>query len=245
MMRPIQITITWRAVLALTVLAGMLGGGVAVAAIAGTASRWEGNRLVMTDEVQSNVASGSLAFDTSVEGGRVGFGPQTHGYELGTRIQTGQGIDGTAGSGTGYTMNQTSTLAHQVHKITLINTALDAAATSDETVWTVPAKTRILRMVADVTATFSGGGITDMDVTCGPTAGSAGYLVSFDVDTATGVYGEVAAEIGANLLSATFADIPSWSATTAIICRFTCAGANCNAATQGSMTLEIEHMVYP
>lgn len=176
-------------------------------------------------EVNDEVAASKFSVST--------FGPQT------------QVNAGTAGSGTGFTTVATGQMVHSVHKITVTNAALDVAATSDETIWTVPAKTRVLRMIADVTTTFSGGGITDMDVVCGPSAGSNGYLVTFDVDTAIGTYGDVAAEIGANLLSATYADIPSWSATTAIICRFTCAGANCSAATQGSATFYIEHLVYP
>lgn len=152
---------------------------------------------------------------------------------------------GTAGSGTGFTTNSTGAVVHQVHKITVTEAALDAAATSDETIWTVAAKTRVLRVIADVTATFANGGITDMDVTCGTTAGGNQYLISFDVDTATGTYGDAAAEIGAGLLSATVADIPSWSGTTAVQCRFTCAGANCDQATTGSVTFYIEHLVYP
>lgn len=152
--------------------------------------------------------------------------------------------NGTAGSGTGYTVVYTGQVAHRVHALTLTEAALDAAATSDETIWGAVAQRRILRVIADVTQTFSGGGITDMDVVCGPTAGSNGYLITFDVDTAIGTYGETAAEIGADLLSATYADV-DWGGTSPVICRFTCAGANCDAATQGSMTIYIEHLIYP
>lgn len=236
-----------------TAVAGILLFGIAAlftptarAAVTGTVSRWVGNALIFDG------SSGDNAWAFDVNGLRADFGTGANDYASsdGTTVTFAGTIAvgtnaGTPGSGTGFTTNNTGQVVHAVHKITIGEAALDAAGTSDETIWTVPAKTRVLRMVADVTATFSGGAITDMDVVCGPSAGSNGYLISFDVDTAIGTYGEVAAEIGANLLSATYADIPSWSTTTAIICRFTCGGGNCDTATQGSMTLYIEHLVYP
>lgn len=194
----------------------------------------------------SSRGAAACAFEAATEGALYCIGPDTQVREEGTRLRISDGVDGTAGSGTGFTVNATSNLAHRVHKITVTEAALAAAAgTEDETIWTVPAKTRVLRMIADVTATFTGPAITDVDVTCGTSAGGNQYLVSFDVDTATGVYGDAAAEIGAGLLSATVADIPSFSATTAVQCRFTCTGANCSVMTTGSMTIYIESLVFP
>lgn len=157
---------------------------------------------------------------------------------------------GTAGSGTGFTTNYTNAIVHRVHKITVTEAALAAAAgTEDETIWTIPAKTRVLRMIAEVTQTFSGGALTNVTMTCGTSAGGNQYLVGgaqCDVGiTETPVCGDVAADIGAGLTSATVADIPSFTGTTAIQCRFTCTGANCVAATTGSVTFYIEHLVYP
>lgn len=145
---------------------------------------------------------------------------------------------------TGYTTLASGQIVHKVYEITLAETALTGASPEDETVITFNAKTRILRVIADVTQTFSGGGITDMDVTCGSAAGGNQYLISFDIDTATGTYGDVAAEIGASLLSATVADVPTWAGGGTMSCRFTCTGANCSAATQGAMTFYIEVVTY-
>ena len=59
------------------------------------------------------------------------------------------------------------------------------------------------------------------------------------------VLGDVAAEVGVNLVPATWADIPSMTATTTIICRFTATTANVVAATAGSVTFYIEEVTYP
>lgn len=182
-------------------------------------------------------ASGIIKFATggNTETGRISTGGQ---------LQMTAG-NGTAGSGTGITVNATGTIRPFVHKITVAETALAAAATSDITLWTVPAKTRMLRLVAAVTAQHTGGGVTAVDVTCGTSAGGNQYLLSFDADAAAATFGDVAAEIGAGLLSATVADIPSFSGTTAVQCRYTCTGGNCDLLTAGSTTFYLEGVTYP
>ena len=153
---------------------------------------------------------------------------------------------GTAGSGTGITANDTGFVGHRVHKVTIDETALSAAATTeDETAWTIPAKTRLLRISGHVTVAFAGTAITDVKIMCGTSGGSNVYLISQDVDVLNAALGDVAADIGASLTAATVADIPSVTATQAIVCRFTCTGANCVAMTAGSVSLFIEHIVYP
>lgn len=154
---------------------------------------------------------------------------------------------GTAGSGTGYTTNATGALVTKVHKVTMLRTALtNAATTEDENIWLMPAKTRVLRVVADVTAGFddAAGPISAVTMTCGITAGGAEYLASGSVFTAN-TRGDAAAEIGANLLSATVADIPSMSSTTQIQCRFTSTGGNLSTLTTGAVTFYIIHEVLP
>lgn len=154
-------------------------------------------------------------------------------------------VAGTAGSGTGITTNVTASVRQFVHKITVAETALTAAATTqDVTIWTVPGKTRLTRIVADATVGFTGGGLTNMTVTCGSAPGSTNYLLSGSIFAAA-TLGDVAAEIGAGLLSATVADIPSFSSTTGISCRFTSTTANVVAATAGSVTFYIEGVTYP
>lgn len=154
---------------------------------------------------------------------------------------------GTTGSGTGYTTNSTGYATHRINKITITRAALtNAATTEDETPWTLAAKTRVVRIIVDVTQAFDDGAgpISAVTITCGPSAGSAAYVASSSVFTINTI-GDVAAEIGAGLTSATIADIPSFSATTAISCRFTSTGGNLSTLTTGSATFYIVIEVYP
>lgn len=156
-------------------------------------------------------------------------------------------LAGVAGSGTGYTTDETALARTFVHKITITRAALTAAATTeDETPWTLPAKTRLTRVVIDVTQAFddAAGPISAVTVQCGPSAGSTAYVPATSVFTVNTI-GDVAAEIGASLLSATVADIPSFSSTTAISCRFTSTGGNLSTLTTGSATFYIEGTVFP
>jgi hypothetical protein len=154
---------------------------------------------------------------------------------------------GTAGSGTGYTTIATGSMSHRVHKITVARTALTAAATTeDETIWTVPPKTRLMRIIVDVGAAFddAAGPISAVTIMCGTSGGSAVYVATSSVFTVNTI-GDVAAEIGTSLTAATVADIPSFSGTQAIVCRFTSTGGNLSTLTTGSATFYIEHLVYP
>ncbi len=150
---------------------------------------------------------------------------------------------GTVGSGTGVTVNATGDYRRVTNKVTLTYAAWAAAATTaDKTIYTLAAKQRLVGIVADVTAAFTGGAVSDADMTCGKTAGGAEYLASFDVDTAIGTYGLLDADLGTALNRAAAiqgGDLPSWTATTAITCRLTTVGANTDALTAGSVTFYI------
>lgn len=157
------------------------------------------------------------------------------------------GLSGTAGSGTGITTNATAEIRHHLHKITVARTALTAAATTqDITLWTIPAKTRVLRLIEDVTAAFddAAGPISAVTTTCGTSAGGNQYLLSGSVFAVT-TLGDVVAEMGAGLVSATLADLPSMSGTTAVQCRWTSTGGNLNTLTTGSSTFYLEEITYP
>lgn len=194
----------------------------------------------------------SLSIDDSV-GAQLNYNGYTFTCATG-QCGTGSGTPlaagpnpGVAGSGTGFTSNANSYIVHKVDKITVDRTALTAAATTqDITFWTVPAKTRVLREIADVTQAFDDGAgpISAVTMTCGTTAGGSQYLNSGSVFAVT-TLGDVAAEIGAGLLSATVADIPSFSTTTAVQCRFTSTGGNLSTLTTGSVTYYLELLVYP
>jgi hypothetical protein len=155
---------------------------------------------------------------------------------------------GTAGSGTGITANTTSAVVDHSHKITVTNAALTAAATTDVTIWTTPVNTRLKRIVAEVTQVFTGGALSAMTVQCGNAAGGTQYLLAGSVLAATTTLGDVQAEIGAGLLSATVADMGTPASgipgAIAISCRFSCTGANCSAATQGSVSFYIDLATY-
>lgn len=156
-------------------------------------------------------------------------------------------VEGTAGSGTGISSASTNYGRHVVHKITVTRAAINVdSLTADVTLWTLPAKTRVLRVVADVTATFTGGAVSDCDVTVGNSAGGAQYLLSFDVDTATGVYGDAQTELGTAIVGgASFAGDLTWATTTVVQCRFTAVGAFLSELTTGSATFYIEVCTYP
>lgn len=159
---------------------------------------------------------------------------------------------GTPGSGTGVTpatFQGRATVQHWVDSVTVDKTAMTAAASTDVTIWTTPVNTRLLRVTADVTQTFTGGALSAVTAQCGSAAGGTQYLLAGSVLAATTTLGDVVAEIGAGLVSATVADMGTPAAgipgAIAVSCRFTCTGANCSAATTGSVTFKIEGVTYP
>lgn len=147
---------------------------------------------------------------------------------------------GTVGSGTGVTVNGTAGLRRVTYKATFTQAAFSAAATTaDKTIYTLAAKQKLVSIYADSTATWTGGAVSDADMTCGKTAGGNEYLTTFDVDTATITRGLVDADLGTSINRAGAiqgGDLPSWTATTAITCRLTTVGANTDALTAGSIT---------
>ncbi len=153
---------------------------------------------------------------------------------------------GTAGSGTGISGATTLGATTVVHKITIGYAAVQTANTvKDVVAWTLPAKTRVTRVLADVTQVFDGGAISDCDCTVGASGGGDDFLLSFDVDTATGVFGNSYTELGRSVVGAASwnTDI-TWSATVPVTLRFTSVGADLSALTTGSMTLYIECCTY-
>lgn len=154
-------------------------------------------------------------------------------------------LAGTAGSGTGITLGTSSEIRTVVHKITADFTAFQTAGlTQDVTIWTVPAKTQIKSVIADVTTKFSGGAIASATMRVGKVANGNEFLVDGDVFTAAITLGDVIAERGAAVKDATLANI-TWGSTQAVVVRITSTGANLSALTQGSCTFYIEVLVYP
>ncbi len=162
----------------------------------------------------------------------------------------------TAGSGTGVTVDDGGQVRRTVYKVTIDRTQFVAAAqTADVTVATLPAKARLVGIVADLTTPFACAvtcTTTTLSITVGKTAGGAEYLVSFDADAAVARFGLLDAELGASLARANAiqgGDLPSWTATTPVSLRLTSGTGNLGtgAATnlsQGSITLYLTAEVY-
>jgi hypothetical protein len=145
-------------------------------------------------------------------------------------------IQGTPASGTGITGADTEIARHAVHKITVSYVAAQAAATTkDITLWTLPAKTRVLRVVADVTTKFIGGAIAAMTLEVGRTAGGNQYVLAADVFSAAVVLGNAQGFLVDQI----------WTTTTPVMARWTATGANTSALTQGSVDFYIEVCTYP
>lgn len=115
--------------------------------------------------------------------------------------------------------------------------------TADSTVATLPAKTRLVAIYADVTVPFTGGGVTTGTMTCGVSAGGNQLLVSFDVNSATIQRGLADADLGTSINRANAiqgAYLGSWTATTVISCRLTVDGAHTTGdLTAGSLTVSL------
>ena len=155
----------------------------------------------------------------------------------------------TPGSGTGITLNSSGNLNRLIYKITVTNAALSAAAhTADVTIGTLPAKTRLVGIIADVTQTFSGGGETVATMTCGKSAGGNQYLVSFDVFTGVITRGLADGDLGTSINRASAVqggDLPSFSGTTAIQCRLSTTTNNTSSLVQGSVTFYLQTELMP
>lgn len=154
-------------------------------------------------------------------------------------------LAGTAGSGTGITVNATSQAARSfIHKITVTEAALtDADTEQDIVLWTVPAKTKIQRVIIDVTTPFTGGGTGSATISVGPAGAETAYVSAGNAFAGAAVYGDADGELGASLAGG-IGHIPSWSSTTAIEARFT-ADTTVAAYTAGSATFYIEGLIYP
>lgn len=153
-------------------------------------------------------------------------------------LPAGGGI--TAGSGTGLTVNNAAEVRRMVYKVTVTFQALAAAAlTADKVIAVLPAKTRLVGIVADTTIKYIGGLVSAATLVVGKTVGGTEYVLSHDVFTAAIVKGNADADLGTALTRATAVqggDLPSWTAGTDVSIRLTTVGANTNALTQGSTT---------
>ncbi len=162
----------------------------------------------------------------------------------------------TAGSGTGVTVNDAGQVRRTVYSVTVDRTQfISASTTHDITIATLPAKARLVGVVADLTTTFACTATcttATLSMTLGSAAGGAQYLVSFDADAAAARFGLLDADLGTSLARASAiqgGDLPSWTGTTPVSLRLTSGTGNLGtgAATnlsQGSITLYLTAEVY-
>lgn len=187
---------------------------------------------------QSNTAASANA--GSIIAGSAGAGGISGGslYIGGAGTFTAPAI--TAGSGTGLTVNIASDVRRVTYKATTTYAAFAAAGlTADKVIATLPAKSKLVSVYADVTTPFTGGGATAAAMTFGKTAGGNEYLVSFDVLSGAITRGLADADLGTSINRASAiqgGDMPSWSATTDISARLTTVTANTDQLTAGSIT---------
>ena len=168
----------------------------------------------------------------------------------------------TNGSGTGVTVNGNATQRGGWYKVTVLSTNCVAAATTcDLTIGTLPAKTFIKRVLADLTVQYACTAVctsSTLSGTLGRSAGAAEFLASMDLDAAVRLFGDADAELGTELnaaaLTANGALIPgvlgSWTATTTLVYRITSGTGNLGdgAASNlsgGSITFYVEYAIAP
>jgi hypothetical protein len=168
---------------------------------------------------------------------------------------TGAGV--TVGSGTGVTVNSIASVRQVVYKVTVASTNFIAAdVTADVTLATLPAKTRLVGIYADLTTPFACTATcttATLTMTVGKSAGGFEYLASFDADAAAAVFGDADAELGTSINAAgriQNADLPSWSGATAVSARLTSGTGNIGtgAATnlsQGSVVFYLVTEILP
>lgn len=154
----------------------------------------------------------------------------------------------TAGSGTGITVNSVGVVTTHVYKVTASSTAfVTAGVTSDITIATLPAKTILLGVYAELATTFACASVCTtgtLSFTLGSSAGGNDVLVSFDADAATARFGLVDTDLGTAMTRATAVQggkLFSWTTTTPMSLRLTSGTGNLGNGTvtnlsQGSIT---------
>lgn len=164
----------------------------------------------------------------------------------------------TAGSGTGVTVNDSGSLRDVVYKVTVTSAQfISNAVTHDLVIATLPAKTFLKHVLAEVTTAFACTAVctsSTLSMTVGSTVGGNEYLISLDADAAAAQFGDAAAELGASLTEATvptaIGSLGSWAGTQAINLRMTSGTGNLGNGTatnlsQGSVTFYVTTVKMP
>jgi hypothetical protein len=162
---------------------------------------------------------------SATQPGGVSTGAQTFGGAKTFAAVTNQAAQGTAASGTGVTVDYHGDLKRGFYKVTVAHTAWSAAAlTEDKTVFTIPAKARVVSVITDTTVAFALTGSTSASLRLGKTTGGQEYILDHDVRTGVVTKGLVDGDLGTSINRANAVqggDIPSWTASTNISARLT------------------------
>jgi len=142
----------------------------------------------------------------------------------------------TQSSSTGTLTLDSGSVLTQTYKVSVTRGFTGAALTADVVIATLPAKTRLISIIADTITTWTGGGVTACTQTIGTTVGGTQLIASYDCFTSAVTKGLVDADMGTSMTRAAAVQggtIPSWSTTTPIYLRITTTTANTDALTQG------------
>ena len=206
------------------------------------------NPNVQTATVTGLVNAGSVAATGTVTSASVAA---TGSVTAGSVVATGQVAGaltnttpvGTFLTGVGVTPGYSNRNNSFIHKISLdYRIAQVAALTRDVTLWTMPARCRVLRVVWQCTTPFAGTLISAATMSVGSAAGGAQLLTAGNLLVAT-TRGIVAAEYGSGINNQN--GYNSWAGGGIINLRFTSVGANLSALTTGALDFYIDGVVYP
>jgi hypothetical protein len=142
----------------------------------------------------------------------------------------------TQSSSAGVTTLDSGSVRTHTYKASITRAFTGAATTADVVIATLPARTRLISIIADTITNWSGGGVTACTQTIGTSVGGAELIASYDCFTAAVVRGLADADMGTSMTRAAAVQggvIPSWTTATPIHLRITTTSANTDALTQG------------
>ena len=142
----------------------------------------------------------------------------------------------TQSSSAGVTTLDSGSVRTHTYKASITRAFTGAATTADVVIATLPARTRLISIIADTITNWSGGGVTACTQTIGTSVGGAQLIASYDCFTAAVVRGLADADMGTSMTRAAAVQggaIPSWTTATPIHLRITTTSANTDALTQG------------
>jgi hypothetical protein len=139
-------------------------------------------------------------------------------------------------------------LAHSVAKFGVDSTDIQTGSTNMTiTLGLLPARARIINVIANTTTTYQGGPVTAVTCSVGG-AGTTDYLAAHDVKTAVVTKGLVTGDMGTLLLPShnnTIGYLPSFSDSSAVTATYISEGANLSALRQGHSDFYITFEVLP